>query len=239
GAPSSVRVDVGAQDPVLGIVGQSSLTVYEGSGITVLAGVSTVSNYADGSYQPGQTIQVHYSIAAVGQAVLPKVFSIEVYEYGLQLSSQSGAAIVSSGSPSGDVPFTIPSGTPSGSQVFEVFVVAAGCYSGCYAATVFSVSVQPNPSVLGYELGAGSGLTVGWFILFVLILLVAIVLYLMSRNKARPMMMKPVSTPGSEPSASSTSPSGTGGGSGSSSETWKEGTSGSSNPPLPNPPKSS
>ncbi len=237
GAPTSVRVDVAAQDPVLGIVGQSSLTVYEGSGITVMAGVSTISNYADGSFQPGQSIQIHYAIAAVGVAVLPKVFTVEVYQYGLQLSSQSGAAIVSTSSASGDVPFTIPSGTPAGVQVFEVFVVASGCYTGCYAATVFSVSVQPNPSVLGYELGAGSGLTVGWFILFVLILLVAILFFWMFRQRGRPMMMKPVTMSGTAPSSTSggttTSP-GTGG-----TDAWKESQGGSSNPPLPNPPKSS
>ena len=235
GAPSDVRVDVGAQDPALGIIGQASLTVYEGSGITVLAGVSTVSSYADGSYQPGQQIMVHYQIGAVGQAVLPKTFSVEVYQYGLQLSSQGGATIVTTGSSSGDVPFTIPSATPAGSQVFEVFVVASGCFTGCYAATVFSVNVQPNPSVLGYELGAGSGLTVGWLVLFLLIILVAILLFWMFRGKARPMMMKPVTVSGSDSGGSSSS-----GGSGGSPETWKEGSSGSSTtPPLPNPPKSS
>jgi hypothetical protein len=239
-APSYIYVDVAAQDPVNGIVGQSSLEIQEGNGYTIVAGVSTVSNYVDGSYQPGQTISIHYQISTVGTQVLSKMFTVTLYEYGTSLSSYGGEVSLVTTSSSGTISYTIPSGTPGGDQFFGVEMSAAGCYGGCYAGTYFSVNVESSPSALGYELGAGSGLTVGWLILFLLIVIVAIVLILLGRRRGRPMVMHPVSPPGASESPSGSSPSsgGGGGGSGGSMTAWQESPSSSgSSPPLPNPPK--
>jgi hypothetical protein len=246
GAPSYIDVDVAAQDPVNGIVGQSSLEVEEGNGYTVAAGVSTVSSYADGSYQPGQTISIHYQISTVGTAVPSKLFTVSVYLYGNVLSSAGGEISLATTAASGTISYTIPSGTPAGTQLFGVEVDAAGCFSGCYSDTYFSVFVNPSPSALSYEVGAGSGVTVGWLILFLLIVLVAIVGLLIHRRRGRPMVMHPVTAPGADggsaSSTSSTSGGGSSGGSSGSMTAWQEGTSSgssSSTPPLPNPPKSS
>jgi hypothetical protein len=230
GAPNDITVSVAAQDGMLGIVGAASDQVSLASGFGVSAGVSTVSNYEDGSFQPGQTIQIHYVIAAIGNAVLPKTFSVEVYPYAAYFGGSSGAKVVQTSSASGDIPYTIPSNTPTGAQLFEIFVVANGCYSGCYTGSAFSISVESNPSALGYELGAGSGVTVGWTILLVLILLVAIVLFMIIRRRNRPMVMKPSSPPPSASGGGSSSEGGPSGG-------WNEASSGGggSNPPLPNP----
>ena len=229
GAPSDVIVSVSGQDPQLGVIGASTVTIYEAAGYQVAAGVATVSNYADGSFQPGQTIDLQYTITPIGVTALPKVFSIEVFAYSAYLSSGTSSRIFTTSSSSGTVPFTIPSNTPAGAQLFELFVVAQGCFTSCYAGGAFSVNVEPNPSVLGYELGAGSGVTVGWTILLILILVVALLLWRMGRHGGkRPMVMAP--TPSS--SSSSGSSSAPAGASGLSEGSSSEGSS----PPLP-PPK--
>jgi hypothetical protein len=248
GTPSDIEVSVAAQDPVNGIVGQASLEIEEGNGFTIAAGVATVSNYIDGSFQPGQTISIHYQIGTVGPAVLSKEFTVSIYSYGNVLSSQGGEMSVTTLSSSGNIAYTIPSGTPAGDQLFEVEIEAVGCEDGCYAGTYFSVNVEPNPSALSYEIGAGSGLTVGWLILLLLIILVAIVLFLASRRRGRPMMMTPmtpVTPPGAEGSpASAYSPPSTTGSdstSGGSISAWQESSTDradATTPPLPNPPKS-
>jgi hypothetical protein len=243
GAPSYIDVDVAAQDPVDGVIGETSLEVEEGNGYTIAAGVSTISNYVDGSYQPGQTISIHYQISTVGTTVLSKLFTVTLYEYGDSLSSNGGEISVATSSSSGTISYTIPSGTPAGDQFFGIEIDAAGCYSGCYADTYFSINVEPSPSALSYELGAGSGLTVGWLILFLLIVIVAIVLLLVGRRRGRPMVMHPVSPPGASGSPSGAAPTtggSSGGGSSGTMNAWQENPSDtSSSPPLPNPPKSS
>lgn len=238
GSPSSVSIQVAGQDSVLGIVGTASLTLNEVSGLAVVAGVSTASNYADGSFQPGQTISLHYSFHAYGDAALAKSYTVAVYPYSGFYTS-SGAKLVQTTATSGDVSYTIPSGTPAGAQLFEVYVTGSACVRACYGVTLFSVNVQPNPSVLQYNLGAGSGLTVGWLVLFLLGLLVAIVLVMMIRRRDRPKVMKPISPPtgGATSTGSSTPPSGATGEGGSSGGWQESSTSGSSSPPLPNPPK--
>lgn len=232
--PSSVSIDVAAQDSRLGIVGSASITLDEVSGLAVVAGISTPSNYADGSYQPGQTIQIHYSFQAYGNAALAKSYEISVYPYS-SFYTAAGAKVVQTTGTSGDISYTLPTGVPAGAQLFEVYVTGTACLSACYGVSLFSVNVQPNPSPLQYDLGAGSGLTVGWLVLFLIIVIVTIALVLMIRRRDRPKMMKPIS-----PATSG----GSTGGSGSGSEAgaapasaWKEESGGTANPPLPNPPK--
>lgn len=143
--------------------------------------------------------------------------------------------LVQTTSTSGDVSYTIPSGTPAGSQLFEVYVTGAACIRACYGLVLFAVNVQPNPSALQYNLGAGSGLTVGWLVLFLLLIIVAIVLVMMIRKRDRPKMMKPYTTASS---GGPTPPPAASGGTSSPPSTWQEsGSKGAENPPLPNPPK--
>jgi len=229
GAPTSLSVNVAGQDSKLGLVGRASVTLYEGSGLIVRAGVSTPSNYIDGSFQPGQTITIHYEFQAVGLATLSKSYFVEVYpSSGFFLSQQ--AKIVETTSTSGDVSITLPSNLPAGSQAFEVFVTSGACINSCYGGTTFAVNVQPNPSALGYQLGAGSGVTVGWVILLILILVVAIVLIMMMRRRSRPMVMKPATPTSMTPGTSGASDT-----SGGSAPSEWQGPSSGSSPPLPKP----
>lgn len=238
GTPSSVSISIAAQDSKLGIVGTAALSVSEATGLGVNAGVTTASNYADGSFQPGQVIQIHYAFQAYGDAALAKTYDVYVYPYSGFYTSH-GSILVQTSSTSGDVSYTIPSGTPAGSQLFEVYVTGAACIRACYGYSLFAVNVQPSPSALQYNLGAGSGLTVGWLVLLVLLLVIAIVLVMMIRRRDRPKVMKPMtpSSPGGSSGGVSPPPAAAGETS-SSSANWQESSSkGPENPPLPNPPK--
>lgn len=238
GTPTSVRISLAAQDSKLGIVATAALVLDEASGLAVSAGVSTASNYADGSFQPGQTISLHYSFHAYGNAVLAKSYAVSVFPYS-GFFGGAGEILTQTTSTSGDVSYTIPSGTPAGAQLFEVIVSGSACSGACYGVSLFSVNVQPNPSALQYNLGAGSGLTVGWLVLFLIIVIVAILLVMMIRRKDRPKVMKPLtpSSSGSSSGGAGSPPPGASGSGGSSS--WQETSSGSAggNPPLPTPPK--
>ncbi len=232
GAPSYITVSVAAQTSA-GIVGQASITLYEGSGIGITAGVSTASSYSDGSYQPGQTVSVSYNIFPIGTATLPKTFEVTIYPTWSFYGPGYGSKVVQTSSASGTISFTIPNGLPAGAQSFTVEARLGSCTYGCYAITTFAVSVNPNPSALSYELGAGSGLTVGWLVLLVLIVLVALVLFAAIRRRERPVVMKPHGA--SPPTASwqESAPGGETSGSGGSS--GGAGASGSSSPPMPKP----
>jgi hypothetical protein len=233
GSPSFIEVSVAAQDSTLGVVGASSIRLFEGSGLLVTAGVATVSNYIDGSYQPGQTITIHYAVTAIGSAVLPKTYTVEVYPWTAFFGSDYGAQETQSSSSSGSVQYTIPSGTPAGAQLFEVYVMAGACVSACYGGSDFSININPNPSVVGMEIGAGSGITVGWIILLVIILVVAVLLLFLMRRRARPMVMHPHEDAGAPPAAAETGPDAPPPGS-----SWSEAPPPppSENPPLPEPP---
>lgn len=227
GAPSYVTVSVAAQTSA-GIVGQASITLYEGSGIAITAGVTTASSYADGSYQPGQTIGVSYSVFPIGTATLPKTFEVTVYPTWSFFGPGYGSKVIQTSAASGTIDFTIPNGLPAGAQSFTVEARLGSCTYGCYAITTFAVNVNPSPSVLSYEVGAGSGLTVGWLVLLVLIVLVALALFVAVRRRGRPVVMKPHDA--SPPTASwQESPPAGGGSSGGSSG----GASGGDAPPMP------
>ncbi len=236
GAPNYVTVSVAAQSSSLGIVAANTLQVDEGSGYQLFAGISTPSNYADGSFQPGQTVQISYNLQPIGTATLPKTFNIYVYPGSSSFfGSAYGSVYQAATSSSGSVSYTIPSSAASGAQTFTVFVTSSVCSFSCGAASTFSALIEPNPSVLGYQLGAGSGVTVGWVILLVLILLVGIVAYVWvrragGRSGGKPPAVKPYAAGPSPPSSS-------GGGT---TPSWKEeGGSSSSPPPMPQPPRSS
>ena len=226
GAPSSLHVSVGAQSATGGLIADASVYLNQASGYELMAGVSTNSNYIDGSYQPGQSIQLSYSVIALGTSVLPKSFEIQVFPGSSIFNFFGyGAVLARTTSATGNVPYTIPSSTPSGEQSFTmiVYFVGPGCDGVCDAVTSFSADVNPSPPALGYVLGAGTGLTVGWLILLVLLFLAVIVGLMLHRRGNRPMMMKP------EQSHSSATTSGE-------PATWKEGAPPSSSSPPPPPP---
>jgi hypothetical protein len=114
-------------------------------------------------------------------------------------------------SASGTVPYTIPSGTPSGTQllVVDAIPLVSDCafISTCGVGAILSLVVNPSPSALNYELGAGSGLTVGWLILLILIVIVVIVMFLLLRRRPRAtMMMTPTGASGGAPPPATSAP---------------------------------
>lgn len=242
GAPSSITVSVAAQSSSLGIVSTNSIVLDQGSGYVLYTGISTPSNYADGSYQPGQTIHISYSLNVVGTATLPKTFEIYVYPgSAAYFGSGYGTLSMQATSPSGSVAYTIPSSVPAGAQEFTVVVTSGICGLSCGAASQFSAFVEPNPPALDYELGAGSGVTVGWVVLLVLILLVFLAAAVWMRRAGgrsggkSGTAVKPFEHPSS---GASGKPSGD---SASGSSAWKEETPASSDtesgsPPMPGSP---
>ncbi len=231
GAPSpTYTFTVWAQSNAFGTFASQVLTIAELNSFEVFAGIETKSSYADGSYQPGQTIQVSYSVRALGLATLPKTFAILI---GLGATPANAVAFQSS-TASGRVSFTIPSSTPAGTQIM---IVNAGglvptCFAGCFFFTEVALFVEPNPSFLNFELGAGSGLTVGWLLLLVIVVVVGLVLYVLIRRRGPPsMVMSPVAAAATPPV------------SGGSPTEWTEPPSGGSagappsdNPPMPTSP---
>ncbi|HTW39631.1 MAG TPA: hypothetical protein VMF04_02070 [Thermoplasmata archaeon] len=244
-APSEVEIEAWAQSNTSGIFAYGDTDLDEASLLNVQVGISTTSLYSDGSFQPGQTITVTWSAAASGAgAGTNSRWYVALWNTnGWDYEAPPLQTVVTSNM-SGSFSYTIPSGTPAGQQTLFVSVGAYNdCeYRSCYGASSVSYSVNPSPSALNYELGAGSGLTVGWLILLLLIVIVAIVLVLMIRRGRSP--KSPTSTytatqPMSPPApAPTTAPA----------AEWKEGSgapasdapapasSGDGQPPLPTPP---
>ena len=233
-APSELLFTVSAQTSSAGVISSARAYSYEAIGYVVTGGVTTASTYTDGSYQPGETVTVQYTITAVGPVVFGKAFHI--YLYPNAWGNSESASSFSTTSMSGTFSYTIPSGLPSGSQLFEIEAISSACsYYYCYAYTAFSLFINSAPPALGYELGAGTGLTVGWLILLVLILVVALLTWRAMRGRRRPMMMSPTSATGSSSGAGGTpgwQESSSAGGS----SPPPAGTPSSGSPPLPTPP---
>jgi hypothetical protein len=211
-------------------------------GYSVLLGVGTVSNYADGSYQPGQTVTLNYQVVGIDGTPLPQSFTFDLYVAGLPFEQE-----IQNAAPTGSVQFTIPSNAPAGGLVVVLEVEATLTGGSCASSLdlddgactgVTTLTVNPHPSALSMELGAGSGLTVGWLILLVIIILVAIVLFLVLRRRGGSNMSgggTNTTTPMSPPAAAPSSPPPT---------EWQHPDatntpSGDSQPPLPPPAGSS
>jgi hypothetical protein len=231
GAPSSYVVYGYLSSAAAGTVATTSLGLVQSWGYNVWVGVSTQSNYADGSFQPGQSITISYQISPYGNAPLPVLYTFEV----LLATTQIGS-LVSTSSTSGTVSFTIPSGWPSGLAILEVllegaYLVGNSCFNGvCVGDT--GIVVNAHPSALSMELGAGSGLTVGWLILLIIVLVLFVVLLLLLRRKRTPpstMATSSVTTPMAPPAPPPSSPG---------AAEWQEPNPPASGdqPPMPNPP---
>jgi hypothetical protein len=251
--PSEVSIFVAAQSPTLGVIAANDVTLDQLLGWSLTVNIASSSNYADGSFQPGQTISLHYALTAYGNEPLPEQFRIFIYSVGsgYDLYAGPGSEVFDTVSSSGTVSYTIPSGLGSGSQLFEVYAETPLCSEEdtCSAETLLSLPLNSNPSPLAYEIGAGSGITVSWLILLALILVVLFFVWRGFRNRRRPMMMAPITpapapsgpyTGGGSPSAPSPPPP-----SGATAPSWQEQTGGSppagstppGSPPLPSPPQ--
>ncbi|MCI4336436.1 MAG: hypothetical protein L3K17_04470, partial [Thermoplasmata archaeon] len=242
-APSYIEISVAAQSTTLGIVAAARNEISEGSGFQLQVGVNTKSNYADGSFQPGQTIQLSYNLISVGQTTsLPRNLNVYIYPGSTYyFGSSYGAIIMETNAPSGTFSYTIPSGTPAGDQSFTVYVESVICGEGCQGAeNSFGIFVEPSPSVLSMDVGgAGSGLTVGWLVLLVVVIVVAIVLLLVIRRRGGS-RSSPPAAPVQPYSATPATDTSTGSSSSSSPPSWQgsggSGGSASSPPPMPQPP---
>ena len=235
------EVEAWAQSPANGVYATAETEVELETGFAVLVGVSTPSSYSDGSFQPGQTIQVTWSLSPLSSVPLPGQYTLYLY-----LGDTLVEPVWTSTASSGTISLTIPSNTPSGLVYLDLYVYAPGLYgpncdsyySDCYGES--GITVNAHPSVLSMDLGAGSGLTVGWLILLIVILVVAVLLVLLIRRRPPTTSSGPTysATTGSIPPAApppSTAPA----------TEWKEpgapsappsSPSGDAPPPLPTPP---
>jgi len=152
-------------------------------GYSIEFGVSTASSYSDGSYQPGQSVTLTYAIVPQSGSPEPALVSFYIYAIGFPVVKYFDNV-----GPSGSVSFTIPSNAPRGTLILELEVdtdLAGPCFPTGECDGVTAVPINPSPSALSLELGAGSGVTVGWLIVLVLVLLVgAVGLVFLLRGRA-------------------------------------------------------
>jgi hypothetical protein len=212
-----------------GTLAQATLELSQSWGYYVTVGVNTASSYADGSYQPGQTLTIGYQIAPYGDAPLPLFYTFSVSLGGTQVYNT-----ITTTSTSGTFQVTIPSGQPSGIEILNLslkgtYLEGNACTEGtCFGQT--AIVINTHPAYLDMEVGGSSGITVGWLILLILIIVVAIVLGLLIWLKGRPPRAGPAPTasPATPMSPPAPAPSG------SAPPEWKEPSS--SSPPMPTPP---
>ncbi|MGC2204901.1 MAG: hypothetical protein WA719_03120 [Thermoplasmata archaeon] len=187
-APADLYVVVTAQSPTQGVFASQSLSLEEASGVHLTSGITTVSQYSDGSFQPGQTLSVSWSVSSYGPGALTTSSYVYLWDTNGWYGDSAPLAEVLTSSTSGTFQYTIPSGTGAGIQALYVEYDSSSnnCGDHCYSASQVSYLVNPSPSALSLELGAGSGLTVGWLILLVIVIIVALVLVLLIRRGRTP-----------------------------------------------------
>ncbi|MCI4345390.1 MAG: hypothetical protein L3K07_01340, partial [Thermoplasmata archaeon] len=227
-APSSIQINVTAQSSTLGVLSSATLRIQLASGWVLSIGIVTHSSYSDGSFQPGQTIKIHYELDSLANQPAPGTISLylETYQY---LPGQ-GSLITQTTSTSGVVALKIPSNWGTGNHYMYIYAEVQNCLEGsCYAESDFTVPVDSSPAALTYELVPNSGLTVGWLILLLLIVVVAIVLVLLIRRRP------PAPTSGPMTPYKSSADSGTTGSTSGDAKGTASGDSSSSAPPLPTP----
>ncbi len=213
--PTSYVVTVVAQTPTGGDVANASVVLTEASGVNLNVGISTASNYLDGSFQPGETVTVSYSFTTYGVATLPKT-------YVLTLTPSSGytTSTVDLSGASGSFQYTIPKDAPNGVLMVGVHAVLGGsnCVSYCSAASGFTAQINGNPAPLSYQFG-NSGFSLGALVFIVVLIVLALIVLLLVRRRGglggKTMMMRPepASMSGTGSSSSATggsSSSGTG-----------------------------
>lgn len=155
------------------------------AGFQLSVSIGTPSQYSDDSYQPGQTISLNYQITALGTATLPQSVVLSI----LDLSSNTPEQRADESSPSGSFSYTIPKSSGTGFVLLEVEASLVSPTSGSGTTSVYTysgVNVESSPSALDYEIGAGSGFTVG--LLIVILLIVALVIVGLVYLRRRRMM---------------------------------------------------
>jgi hypothetical protein len=232
GAPLDYWVYAYLSSTAAGTVATATLEVTQSWGYNVFVGVTTLSSYSDGSYQPGQTVTVSYSIAPYGNAPLPVIYTFRAGLVGTQITN-----LISTTSTSGTFQITIPSGWQTGVAILQVQLVGTylsgnSCQDGVCAGMT-AITINAHPSALSMELGAGSGLTVGWLILLIIVLVLFVVTLLLIRRKrsSPPSGGTTVTTPMNPPAPAPTGPG---------AAAWQEPTSpppaSEGQPPMPSPP---
>jgi hypothetical protein len=160
-----------------GIVTGEDVALTEVSGYTLAIAVTTVSQYSDGSYQPGESLTVSYQVSPIGTATVP--VEVTLYVYAGNLPTQR----IQQASPSGDLTVTIPGGQGAGIFLITVQASVPNPVSGtALVQALTGVDVEPHPSILGLELGPGSAFTVGELIIVAIIAALVIVGVLLWRR---------------------------------------------------------
>lgn len=162
GASLCYEISVSAQTTGGFVTGQD-VEIDELSGYTLGISIATPSQYADGSYQPGETLTLDYTVAPIGSSTtVPNEITLFVYVGNLPYQR------IQQASTSGSLSVTIPSSQGAGIVLIEVTGSIPTPASGTYGVSaVTGVEVEPSPSFLGYDLGAGSQFTVGELLLVI------------------------------------------------------------------------
>ena len=189
-APPYITVEVSAQTSALGVFASSDQTLDEAAGITVSVGISTVSSYSDGSFQPGQALTVTWSESTFGPGLGALSYWVALWTTEptfFEDETAAPVAMVLTNATSGSFSYVIPSGSVAGTRSLWVSISpTTPCQNYCENMGQVSFVVNPSPSVMNLELGAGSGVTVGWLILLIAIIVIAVVLFLVVRRGRSP-----------------------------------------------------
>jgi hypothetical protein len=219
GALSNYMINVVVLGPGQTTVASSSTQINENVGLLLTLSVATPSRYSDGSYQPGQTVSIDYTLTGLGGVTTNGTFDISYYFEGLSTYQQ----VLILSSPSGSFSVTIPGDAGNGVVILYASGDSPLFSPQYYFGTFTGFTVNSHPSALGYELVPSSGFTLGLLILVVLLIVVGLVAYLFYRRvtyragPGRPGHFErehgpkgealPAWTPGSPPTAEKAPPS--------------------------------
>ena len=172
-----------------GVIAGQDLQLYEYSGYALVVSIATPSQYSDGSYQPGESVTFSYTLASLGLATPPKFFTLSA---GF-LNTQQGETVIQETSTSGSFTLQVPSSTGTG---ISLVVFNAGIPTptgGQTVGTDVALLVNPSPSALNYEIGAGSGFTVSDILVIVILIVAALLVFLLWRRRhpREPGMVRP------------------------------------------------
>ena len=177
GTASSYQINAVVLGPGQTVLAASSTTIYEYVGINLVLGVTTLSHYSDGSFQPGETITVSYQLVSEGGYVLQGPYLLE-YGFYDQVNYQS--AVVSA--PSGTFSVTIPGSAGNGLLFLQVYGSGPALVGSASFSATSGVLVNGQPSSLAYEIVPGSGFTAGLLLLLVLLVVVGLMAYVLYRR---------------------------------------------------------
>ena len=178
GALSSYEINVLVLGPGHTTVASSSTQINENIGLQLTLSVATPSRYSDGSYQPGETLSIDYTLTGFGGVTTNGTFDIVYYFEDLSTSSQ----VLILTSASGSFSVTIPGNAGNGLLVLYASGNTPLINPEYYFGTFTGFTVNSHPSALGYELVPSSGFTLGLLILVVLLIVVGLVAYLFYRR---------------------------------------------------------